>query len=63
MQGEKRGEIELTTPYFIIGKRNDWKQEDKLIQEEEDGIISTDLVINKETIKVISVYEEQGGKN
>jgi len=63
LQGEKRGEIELTTLYFIIGKRNDWKQEDKLIQEEEDGIISTDLVINKETVKVISVYEEQGGKN
>jgi len=35
----------------------------KAIQEEGEGIISTDLVINKERVRVISIYGEQGRKN
>jgi len=59
----KKGRQDRTNDGFIVGKRSDWKlQGDRLIEERE-GIISMDLVINKERIRVILIYGEQGGKN
>lgn len=49
---------------FIIGKKNwDLAQGNNLIQREEEGIIVTEMSLDREKLSIISVYGEQGGKN
>lgn len=50
---------------FVIGKKKDWnlRQGGKLIQREEEGMILTDLILGKESLSIVSVYDEQGDKN
>ncbi|KYM98796.1 hypothetical protein ALC62_10485 [Cyphomyrmex costatus] len=49
---------------FLIGIRKEWgTANDKLIKEEEDGIISiTEVILKEKKTRIISVYGEQGGK-
>lgn len=50
---------------FIIGKKKDWDlaQGNNLIQREEEGIIITEMSLDREKLSIISIYGEQGGKN
>lgn len=50
---------------FIIGKKKNWDlaQSNNLIQREEEGIIVTEMSLDREKLSIISVYGEQGGKN
>ncbi|KYN00148.1 hypothetical protein ALC62_09082 [Cyphomyrmex costatus] len=48
---------------FLIGIRKGWGiANDKLIKEEEVGIISTEVILKGKKRRIISVYGEQGGK-
>jgi len=49
---------------FIIGKKKEWKLgKCNLIAKKGEGVIRSELEVDKESIVIISVYGEQGRKN
>ena len=58
MQGKNVGE-EGFKGDFIIGKRKNWDESKaKFTQKEEENIASSEFIINKKKMKIISMYEE-----
>jgi len=48
---------------FIIGKKKEWKiDRNTLIERKGEGVIRSEIVVDKECLAIISVYGEQGGK-
>jgi len=49
---------------FIIGKKKDWRTNRCiLITEKREGMLRSEIEVDREQISIISVYGEQGGKN
>jgi len=49
---------------FIIGKKKEWRTDKcRLLARKGEGVIRSDLKIDREQVSIISVYGEQGGKN
>jgi len=49
---------------FIIGKKKEWKLDKcNLIAKKREGVIRSEIEVDKEPIVIISIYGKKGGKN